>query len=172
MTRYITVVNTSNWPGEDCHVALSNSNEVRLAPGEMTQAAVPHDRVGVLNVTPLGEGKGGYKPHHVVVHPGEKPAEGTMMIVAYGPDGECLAKVHPMKDSEAFRRCGVSFNPSQDVRVSKIKALSAALMQAIDDEMMALDQDDGDGKRCMATAKTHLESAQMFAVKGCFMAEK
>ena len=32
--------------------------------------------------------------------------------------------------------------------MSKIKALAAGLMQAIDDEMLALDPSDGDGKRC------------------------
>lgn len=74
--------------------------------------------------------------------------------------------------SEAYRRCGVSFNPSQDERVEKIKALAAGLMQVIDEEMLALDPADGDGKRCMATAKTHLEAAQMFAGKGCFMGPK
>ena len=93
----------------------------------------------------------------------------TMMIAAYGPEGECIAKVHPHEGSEGYRRCGVSFNPSQDQRVAKIKALAAGLMEVIDGEMRALDPADGDGKRCMPTAKTHLESAQMFAVKGCFM---
>ena len=93
----------------------------------------------------------------------------TMMITAYGPQGECIAKVHPHEGSEGYRRCGVSFNPSQHQGVAKIKALAAGMMQAIDEEMLALDPDDGDGKRCMATAKTQLESAQMFAVKGLFM---
>ena len=93
----------------------------------------------------------------------------TMMISAFGPDGECLAQVHPHEGSEGFRRCGVTFNPSQDRRVAKIKALAAGLMDAIDEEMLALDPADSGGKRCMATAKTHLETAQMFAVKGCFM---
>ena len=93
----------------------------------------------------------------------------TMMITAYGPGGDCLAKVHPHEGSVGFRRCGVSLDPSQDRRVAKINALSAGLMDAIADEMLALDPDDADGKRCMATAMTQLESAQMFAVKGCFM---
>ena len=86
-----------------------------------------------------------------------------------GPRASGIAKVHPHEGSEGYRRCGVSFNPSQDKRVAKIKALAAGLMEVIDGEMLALDPADGDGRRCMATAKTHLESAQMFAVKGCFM---
>ena len=92
----------------------------------------------------------------------------TMMISAYGRDGECLAMVHPHEGSEGFRRCGVNFNSSQDRRVDKIQALAAGLMDVIDGEMLALDPADGDGKRCLATAKTHLETAVMFAVKGCF----
>ena len=94
---------------------------------------------------------------------------GTLLVTAYGPEGDCLAKVHPHEGSVGFRRCGVSFNPSQDRRVAKIKALAAGLMEAIDEEMLALEPDDADGKRCMATAMTQLESAQMFAVKGLFM---
>ena len=93
----------------------------------------------------------------------------TMMITPHGPEGEMLAKVHPREGSVGYRRCGVSFNPSQDRRVAKIKALAAGLMEAIDEEMLALDSDDGDGKRCMATAMTYLEAGQMFAVKGLFM---
>ena len=93
----------------------------------------------------------------------------TMMITAYGPEGDCLARVYPREGSAGYRRCGVSFNPSQDRRVAKIKALAAGLMDAIDEEILVLDSDDGDGKRCMATAMTYLESAQMFAVKGLFM---
>ena len=42
-------------------------------------------------------------------------------------------------------------------------------MDVIADEQNHLDSDDGDGKRCMATAMTYLEAAQMFAVKGLFM---
>lgn len=90
----------------------------------------------------------------------------TMMVTAYGPDGECIAKIHPHEGSVGFRRCGVSFNPDQDPGVAKINALASGLMDAIADEMLGLDADDGDGRRCMATAMTQLESAQMFAVKG------
>ena len=51
-----------------------------------------------------------------------------------------------------------------------IKALAAGMMEYINDlQMLALEPDNGDGKRCMATAMTYLESAQMFAVKGLFM---
>ena len=92
--------------------------------------------------------------------------------ISVGDDeqGKDLAPfVRVLEGSEAWRRCGVSFNPSQDERVERIKALAAGLMQVIDEEMTALGPSDGDGKRCMATAKTHLEAAQMFAVKGCFM---
>ena len=99
-----------------------------------------------------------------------------MPLLVYITSGNVLETndytVSVAEGSEAYRRCGVSFNPSQDQRVEKIKALAAGLMQVIDDEMLALGPADGDGKRAMATAKTHLESAQMFAVKGCFVGRK
>ena len=67
--------------------------------------------------------------------------------------------------SEPWQRCGISFNPSKDSAVDHIKMLSAALMQAINDYT-----GEGPGsQRSMATAKTYLESAQMFAVKGLFV---
>ena len=91
-------------------------------------------------------------------------------VQPHDPAGNFAVSV--AEGSEAHRRCGVSFNPSEDRRVTKIKALAAGLMQAIDDEMLALDPDDGDGKRAMASAKTRVEAAQMFAVKGCFMGPK
>ena len=71
--------------------------------------------------------------------------------------------------SVGYWRCGVSFNPSQDYNVTMIKALAAGMMEYINTCSEALEPDNGDGKRCMATAMTQLESAQMFAVKGLFM---
>lgn len=69
-------------------------------------------------------------------------------------------------DGVGAARCGVRFNPDNDARVQRIKALSAVLMQEISNLQHAWP--DGDGKRCMATAMTKLEGAQMFAVKGLF----
>lgn len=92
-----------------------------------------------------------------------------LTVVLYnGDSGQQLAEVGVHPGSVGHRRCGVSFNPSDDRRVTLLKGLSAGLMQAIADEMLALDPGDADGKRCMATAMTHLEAAQMFAVKGLF----
>lgn len=69
------------------------------------------------------------------------------------------------------RRCGLPFNPSNDTRVTRIKVLAAALMNEIEAQKIALKEDPyGDGPRCMATAMTDLEGAQMFAVKGLFAA--
>ena len=84
-------------------------------------------------------------------------------------NGDRLVSVPVHEGSIGFRRCGVSFNPTQDRKVAVIKSLAAALMDVISDEQNHLDPDDGDGKRCMATAMTYLEAAQMFAVKGLFM---
>ena len=84
-------------------------------------------------------------------------------------NGDRLVAVEVQEGSIGYRRCGVRFNPSQDRKVAVIKGLAAALMEVIADEQLHLDPDDGDGKRCMATALTYLEAAQMFAVKGLFM---
>ena len=93
----------------------------------------------------------------------------TISIEVRDNEKEIIGDVYLDEGSVGFRRCGVSFNPSQDQRVAHIKAMSAGLMEVISHLMGLLDDDDGDGKRCMATAMTHLESAQMFAVKGLFM---
>ena len=62
------------------------------------------------------------------------------------------------------KRCGVGFNPSQDADIDKIKGLAAVLMQEIGN--MVNTATPGDVARALNTAMTHLESAQMFAVKG------
>ena len=80
-------------------------------------------------------------------------------------------------DDEAGRRCAMHFNPSAPRPTDKIKSFHAAAMKAVIDERnsIAKPADDatsaekaayGDAMRCFATALTHLETAQMFAVKG------
>ena len=93
----------------------------------------------------------------------------TTTIEVIGYDGAIEGTVIIKEGSVGHKRCGVSFNPSQHNDVAMIKALAAGLMEYINICNQALAPDDGDGKRCMATAMTHLESAQMFAVKGLFM---
>jgi len=63
-------------------------------------------------------------------------------------------------------RCGVKFNPDGNANVDRLKTLAAAFMEACGKLQAAAD--DGDAKRCFATAMTNMESAQMFAVKGLF----
>ena len=93
----------------------------------------------------------------------------TMTITVWDENARKVGQVHPHPGSPGYRRCGVSFNPSEDRRVTMIKDLAAGLMEEISNEMSRLAGDDADGRRCMATAMTHLEAAQMFAVKGLFM---
>ena len=75
---------------------------------------------------------------------------------------------------EAAKRCGVSFNPSNDHSVDYIKGFCAAAMQAvinIRDEYPKWRKGKEyteDNKRCFETALTQIESGQMFAVKGVF----
>ena len=65
-------------------------------------------------------------------------------------------------------RCGLKFNPDENFDVRRIKSVAAALMEQFNVHLQDRLPDDSDGKRCFATAMTHLESAQMFAVKGLF----
>ena len=70
-------------------------------------------------------------------------------------------------------RCGVDFNPTGNQEVDNIKGVSAGLMEifgSLKDE--AFKRTDNDGWRCFSTAMEHLESAQMFAVKGLFCGDK
>ena len=100
------------------------------------------------------------------------------------------AKYHlsASSDGEAGRRCDLGFNPGNHAPTHKIKLACAAAMQSVINERDATiakyakrDQElgekgekmptreyeaHGDALRCFATALTHLETAQMFAVKG------
>ena len=101
-------------------------------------------------------------------------ASGSMLIT--NPDGShdtrtvsCGSSIE--RGDVGSRRCGLPFNPSDHSGVTRIKVLAAALMNAIEDERAKLDEDPhNDGFRCMATAMTHIEAGQMFAVKGLFAA--
>ena len=92
------------------------------------------------------------------------------------PEGEEIHVGAP-HDGEAGRRCALGFNPSGDFATDKIKGFHAAAMQSVIDQRDQLAQPDVDAStaekagyhdamRCFATALTHLEAAQMFAVKG------
>ena len=70
MTRMITIVNTSNWPGESFEFQ-ANGQDGSLEPGQKVELAVSHDSIGDIRILPTGEGKGGYHPYHVHVHAGE-----------------------------------------------------------------------------------------------------
>ena len=63
-------------------------------------------------------------------------------------------------------RASIKFNPDSHRGVRKLKALAGAFIEACHEELQERDPDDYDGKRCLATAMSQAESAQMFAVKG------
>ena len=94
-----------------------------------------------------------------------------------GVDGE--VHVGGMHNEEAGRRCAIGFNPSGHAPTALIKGFCAAAMQSVIEarEVMRREFDSrdstaaesvgfNDAMRCYATALTHLEAAQMFAVKG------
>ena len=93
---------------------------------------------------------------------------------------EHMDKIHSVTGSsfeESSRRCAMSFNPGKHEPTEKIKGFVAAAMESVieqRDKVPPLGEGSsdaerkahGDSMRCFATALTHLESAQMFAVKG------
>jgi hypothetical protein len=58
-------------------------------------------------------------------------------------------------------RVGISFNPSSNPVVDKIKQTAAELIDMLDDEI----EGDGEVKRLVALAQTHIEDGAMWAVK-------
>ena len=100
--------------------------------------------------------------------------------MSYTATASTGAKNHSISgshDDEAARRCALGFNPSGHEPTEKIKAFHAAAMKAVIDERAKLIRPDdvpgneaeiagyNDAMRGFATALTHLETAQMFAVK-------
>ena len=84
-----------------------------------------------------------------------------------GEDRHVSFVVSTNEDSIGFRRCGVSPGIVEDSGVDRVNILAALLM----DEMHArvLVAEGLDAKRCMATAMTNIETAQMFAARALSM---
>ena len=75
---------------------------------------------------------------------------------------------------EAGRRCALSFNPGGDLATEMVKVAHAATMQTLIDQRNAAPPENAtiqqcsahsDRMRCIATALTDLEKAQMMGVK-------
>ena len=94
------------------------------------------------------------------------PPAPTRLTLEY-PDGNSEETLFG-EISVGASRCGLKFNPDENPDVRRIKSVAAALMEQFNTHLQDRLPDDSDGKRCFATAMTHLESAQMFAVKGLF----
>lgn len=58
---------------------------------------------------------------------------------------------------------GVTFNPSQDANVARIKATYADIIDLLNNERM--NTEDGEKKRHLSIAITEAQTAQMWAVK-------
>lgn len=86
------------------------------------------------------------------------------------PEGSHLgSEFHVYDGSEAWERSSMSFNPSENEDVTSIKALTAGLMECVAGlRDRAIEEQRSGRARCFSTAMTHLEAAQMFAVKGLF----
>lgn len=130
-----------------------------------------------------------YEPSGVEpVDPAEKPAEPKKdadagaeagYYMEYGISGHARFHSGGSLRDEAAQRCGLKFNPGGHAATERIKVACAAAMKTIIDEREQLAMVPGGQDvteedvtanwamlRCMATALTHLEAAQMFAVKG------
>jgi hypothetical protein len=70
------------------------------------------------------------------------------------------------------KRCHINFNPSSDDKIGTFKRMMADAIDYCEDEIIkavsfSLTQEEaGEQIRCFKIAQEHLETAQMYAVKG------
>ena len=66
------------------------------------------------------------------------------------------------------KRCHINFNPSSDDKIGTFKRMMADAIDFCDKEVSTSLLDDmyGEQARCFVIAMEHLETAQMYAVKG------
>ena len=105
--------------------------------------------------------------------------------ISVAGDPQFVHTLHVTCLSEAERRCTLGFNPGGHAPTLVVKAFHAAAMQAVVDQRQAIhdrrnellerlhgdeiphiEAGHQDAMRNMATALTHLETAQMYALKG------
>jgi hypothetical protein len=81
---------------------------------------------------------------------------------------EIAMSTRPMTLGE--KRCHINFNPSEDDKIGKFKRMMADaidyLNQAGHDSELAGSIEWGEQERCFKIAMEHLETAQMYGVKG------
>ena len=96
-----------------------------------------------------------------------------MKIKVFDEEGKKIHDLYVNPGTEAWDRCGVSFNPSGSSDIDHVKRLSAGVMQRlITGEYCAEIEEDKEAQRCFRIAANHLEAAQMFAVKGIARLER
>ena len=144
---------------ESAHEASATPGPVDAAPGD-TSPQHPTDKE---RPTPTGEPRG--------------------YGADFGIESSGQFSVRGMMSDEAARRCGLSFNPGGHRETELVKTACAVAMKAIMDQRDYINEQfqararthelppaetdaQKDMLRCMATALTKLEAAQMFAVKG------
>lgn len=76
------------------------------------------------------------------------------------------AKTRPMTLGE--KRCHINFNPSADGKIGTFKRMMADAIDFCDNELnkSSISISDYEQERCLIIAMEHLETAQMYAVKG------
>lgn len=64
------------------------------------------------------------------------------------------------------KRCHINFNPSADDKIGTFKRMMADAIDFCHKEIREPLDLDGEAQRCFLIAMEHLETAQMYAVKG------
>lgn len=64
------------------------------------------------------------------------------------------------------QRCHINFNPSSDDKIGQFKRMMADAIDFCNDEILSKYFTDQEANRCFEIAMEHLETAQMYAVKG------
>ena len=90
----------------------------------------------------------------------------TMSITVWDGHGRKVGQVHPAEHGVGYRRCGLAVGAGGDRNLAMVQGLSAGLMEELANRQREMDAGDADGRRCLATAMTHLEIASMFALRG------
>tara|TARA_R110000868_G_scaffold131055_3_gene340974 strand:+ start:413 stop:679 length:267 start_codon:yes stop_codon:yes gene_type:complete len=76
------------------------------------------------------------------------------------PEEIAMTSRRPMTLGE--QRCHINFNPSSDDKIGKFKRMMADAIDYCDEQV----SEDSEANRCFRIAMEHLETAQMYAVKG------
>lgn len=88
-------------------------------------------------------------------------------MVEFTPEENAMSSRPPMTLGE--KRCHIDFNPSSDDKIGKFKRMMADAIDFLGQERLESilsSEEYHEQARCFKIAMEHLETAQMYAVKG------